>query len=80
MPYVNINLEDTLAAKTLELAHKLKINRSAYMRKALDEYNAKVERELLAEQFRLASLRCREESLRVCQEFEVLDENLGGER
>ncbi len=76
MPTINLNLDGAQAARTLDLARRLKLNRSAYIRRAIDEFNAKVERELLAEQFRRASLKCREESLKVCHEFEALDEGL----
>lgn len=73
MRTINLNLEDSQAARTLALARKLNLNRSAYIRHAIEAFNMKVERELLAEQFRQASLNCREESLEVCHEFEALE-------
>ena len=72
MPSIHLQLPDHQAAKTRELAKKLSLNRSAYIRRAVEEFNVQVERELLAEQFRAASEKCREESLQVCREFEAL--------
>ena len=40
----------------------------------LDEFSERVERDLLADQFRKASERCRRESIEVCREFEALEE------
>lgn len=77
MPAIHLQLEEHQDAKTRELAQKLNLNRSAYIRRAVDEFNARVERELLAEQFKIASQNCRQESLQVCQEFEAIDDGLG---
>ena len=77
MPFIHIQIEEQQDAKTRELAQKLNLNRSAYIRRALEEFNACVERELLAEQFKQASEQCRQESLRVCHEFEALEDEHG---
>ena len=47
MPSIHLQLEEQLDTKTRELAQKLHLNRSAYIRKAVDEFNTRVERELL---------------------------------
>ena len=77
MPSIHLQLEDHQDAKTRELALKLHLNRSAYIRRAVDEFNARVERELLAEQFKAASEKCSRESLVVCSEFEGLQDVVG---
>ena len=77
MPSIHLQLESQQDTKTRELAMKLNMNRSAYIRQAVDEYNARVERKLLAEQFKNASQKCRQESLRVCREFEALEDEPG---
>ena len=77
MPFIHIQIEEQQDAKTRELAQKLNLNRSAYIRRALEEFNAFVERELLAEQFKKASQQCRQESLQVCHEFEALEDEPG---
>ena len=74
MPSIHLQLAQQLDTKTRELAKKLNLNRSAYIRNALDEYNSRMERELLASQFEKASLKCREESMQVCGEFEALED------
>ena len=79
MPSIHLQLEPGQDAKVRELARRLHLKRSAYIRKALDEFNARVERELLAKQFRSASEKCRDESLQVCREFEALDDSLQGD-
>ena len=73
MPYINLNLPEQQVAQATNLASLLGINRSAYIRRAIDNYNKQVEREILAEKFKNASEKCRGESLRVCQEFERID-------
>ena len=75
MPAIHLQLEARQEAKTRELAHRLNLNRSAYIRKAVDAFNAQVERQLLAEQFKIASHTCRAESLRVCGEFEAFEDD-----
>ena len=77
MPSIHLHMEDHLDTRTRELARKLHLNRSAYIRRAVDEFNARVERELLAQQFKTASEKCRQESLRVCNEFEALQDTPG---
>ena len=79
MPSVHLQLGDQQDAKVRELARKLSMNRSAYIRRAVDEFNARIERELLAEQFRSASKKCSQESLQVCREFELLQDTSPGD-
>jgi hypothetical protein len=78
MPSIHLQLGEQLEAKTREMARRLRLNRSAYIRRAVDQFNAQVERELLAEQFRSASEKCRKESLAVCHEFESLEDTAPG--
>ena len=73
MSYVNLNMPDDQLARVTRLANKLKLNRSAYIREAINYYIDKTERELLAEQFKHASEKCRVESLAACREFENVD-------
>lgn len=73
MPNVNLNIPEEQFVKLNRLVQKLKLNRSVYIREAINHYLKKTERELLAEQFKKASHRCRDESLSVCREFENVD-------
>lgn len=74
MPSIHLQLEPEQDARTRALARHLELSRSAYIRRAVDEFNARIERQLLADRFRTASQRCRAESLQVCREFEALDD------
>ncbi len=74
MPYVNLNLPEDQLFKATELSKRLQLNRSAYFRAAIEYYILKTERELLAEQIKQASEKCRDESIAVCQEFESFDQ------
>ena len=74
MPSIHLHLQPEQDARTRELARQLELSRSAYVRRAVDEFNARVERQLLADRFRKVSQQCREESLQVCREFEALDD------
>ncbi len=75
MPYVNLNLPEEMLEKATKYAKELHLKRSAFLRKAIDRYLVQTERELLAEQFRKASEKCRDESLAVCREFEAIEDN-----
>ena len=70
MPNVNLNISEEQFVKLNHLVQKLKLNRSAYIREAINHYLKKTELELLAEQFKKASRKCRDDSINVCREFE----------
>lgn len=74
MAQINLKLDDEQVERTTRLAKQLSMKRAAYIRKAIGYFNEKTERELLAEQFKLASAKCRRESLKVCREFEQIAE------
>jgi len=73
MPNINLNLSEEQLSKATKIATALSLNRSAYLRHAIDHYLQKTEREILAKKFKEASVKCRNESLRICKEFEGID-------
>ena len=73
MPNINLNLSAEQLGKATRIASTIGLKRSAYLRRAIDAYNEEIEREILAQQFKEASEKCRDESLRVCREFESVD-------
>ena len=73
MPYININIPAEQLSKLDSIRKKLNKNRSVYIREAINYYIVKTEREFLAEQFNIASKKCRDESISVCNEFENID-------
>ncbi len=74
MAQINLKLDDEQVKRTTCLARQLCLKRAAYIRKAIDYFNDKTERELLAEQFKQASAKCRQESVKTCREFEQITE------
>ncbi|NUO78544.1 hypothetical protein HUU05_00580 [candidate division KSB1 bacterium] len=74
MPSVNLNLSDSQLNKATEIAARFSLQPEAYLLLAIDYFNRKKERELLAEQFKTASEKTRSESLLVCEEFDEIDE------
>ena len=74
MAQIHLRLEDEQAKRTTRLAQHLSMKRAAYIREAIDYFNEKMERELLAKQLQQASAKCRRESLKVCREFEQVAE------
>ena len=73
MAQINLKLDEEQLARTDYLAKGMAKTRTAYIREAIAEYNAKIERDALADQFRSASARCRGESLKVNREMEAAD-------
>jgi predicted DNA-binding protein len=73
MPHINLSLPTEQLTKATQMASTLGLNRSSYLRRAIEAYNEKIEREILAQKFKEASERCRDESLRVCREFDSID-------
>ncbi|MBI3921129.1 MAG: hypothetical protein HY318_06905 [Armatimonadetes bacterium] len=81
MAYVNLQISEQQLQRTSELARRAGLQRTEYIRRALDHFNRENERKLLSEQFAQSSAACRRSSLQTCREFEVADfrlEELGG--
>lgn len=76
MAQINLKLDERQVKRTTQLAKRLNMKRAAYIRKAIDAFNSKMERLLLSQQLKAASAKCRGESLKVCHEFEQVDPEL----
>ena len=74
MPSITLNLSESQLDKAAEMAAKLSLNSEAYLLQAIEYFNRKKERELLAQQFKTASEKVRDESMLVCEEFEEIDQ------
>lgn len=74
MPSVQLKLSESQLDKAREIAARFQLQPEAYFQLAIDYFNRKKERELLAEQFKTASEKTRSESLSVCEEFDAIDE------
>lgn len=73
MAQINLKLDSEQLDKTDYLAKCTSTTRTAYIREAIAQYNASVEREVLAKRFLDVSMKCRGESLEVSQEMEAAD-------
>ena len=76
MPQINLKIDSKQLSATDYLAGKMSKTRTAYIREAIAQYNAKTERNLLARKFAEASARCRNESMIVNEEMEAADFDL----
>lgn len=74
MPSVSLNLSDSQFDKATEIAARFSLKPEAYLLLAVEYFNRKKERELLAEQFKTASAKTRNESVAVCEEFDEIDD------
>ncbi len=74
MPSIHLDLTDSQLDKATEIAARFSLKPEAYLLLAIDYFNRKKERELLAEQFKTASEKTRSESQLVCEEFDEIDE------
>ena len=79
MAQINLKLDADQLRRTDYLAGRLDQNRTAYIREALQQYNASVERQLLADRLRAVSHKVREESLTVAIEMEAVEAPLPDE-
>lgn len=80
MSQINLKLDSEQLARTDYLAKCVSMTRTAYIREAIAEYNANVEREVLTEKFLNASLKCRKDSILVNREMEAAEFDIDGER
>ena len=76
MSQINLKLDPEQLAKTDYLAKRTSKTRTAYIREAIAQYNANVEREVLARRFLDASMKCRGESFEVAREMEAADHDI----
>lgn len=77
---ISAKIDDRLLKETDRLAHRLKVPRNRALEEGLALWGEKKRRELLAQEFRRASLAVRKESLANAREWEVaLNDGLGDE-
>jgi metal-responsive CopG/Arc/MetJ family transcriptional regulator len=73
MAAISLKLPDELAETSGEYAQELKISRSEYIRRAVEEMNKKTRTRLRAQRLAEASRRVRKESMRVNAEFAEIE-------
>jgi hypothetical protein len=76
MKAIPLKVSEAVLEQAEEIIGKLHTNRNKYINNAIDHYNKLMERELLAEQLKLESSICREESMNVLREFEQLNDEI----
>jgi predicted transcriptional regulator len=80
MAQINLKLDSEQLAKTDYLAGCRSTTRTSYIREAIAQYNAIIEREVLARKFLDASMKCRGENLKVNREMEAAEFDIEEER
>lgn len=71
---LSLKLDESTYAKAEEIRKRLKLPRNAYIRKAVNHYNALYARKLLEKQYRKASQRLGAAHLEYLQETELLED------
>ena len=74
MSTVSIRLPDELLEEADKYAHEMHIPRAEYIRRAIESLNAKVTADYRRQRIMAASLRVREESMRVNAAFDAIED------
>ena len=73
MKTLSLKLDDSVFTETEQVINHIKVSRNRYINEALDFYNKIQKRKLLAARLEKESQLVNAESLKVLQEFEMLD-------
>ncbi|MDD5675187.1 MAG: hypothetical protein PHC61_13545 [Chitinivibrionales bacterium] len=73
---LSLKLRADVFSQVEEISKRAHIPRNAYINRALDFYNTYNKRKLLRKQFHTESQLVREDSLRILQEFEKIEDDL----
>ena len=73
MPVISIRLPEQLLQQLDHMAHFLHIQRAEYIRKAIEHMNEEINKSERKEKLIQASLRVREESMRINQAFSEIE-------
>lgn len=73
MSVISIRLPEQLLQQLDHMAHFLHIQRAEYIRKAIEHMNEEINKNERKEKLIQASLRVRDESMRINQEFSDID-------
>ena len=73
MKSLSLKLDQDIYDTAQKFVKELGLSRNRYINQAVKEYNKQNYRRWLEEQFKKASLECREESMKTLKEFESID-------
>lgn len=76
MPVISLKLSERLLTTSGECAAALQLSRAEYTRQALERMNRDTRAHLRAQRLRAASLRVRQESIRINGEFDSIEEDI----
>ena len=76
MPAISLKLSEDLLALATECAGALRLSRAEYIRQALERMNRDTRGRMRAERLRAASLRVRQDSMRVNAEFDAVERDV----
>ncbi len=74
MKAISLKLPDELVSASEECAETLCVSRAEYIRQAIERMNRETQSALRAERMKQASLKVREESMRVNAEFDAIED------
>ena len=74
MKNVSLKLDDSIYSETQRIISKLDIARNRYINEAIDFYNLLQKRRIIGKQLKKESRLVQEESMKVLNEFDPLDE------
>ncbi len=74
MKAISLKLSDELVSTSEECAESLRVSRAEYIRQAIERMNRETQSTLRAERMKQASLKVREESMRVNAEFDAIED------
>ncbi len=75
MGTISLKLSEQMAEVSMQCANGLRLSRSEYIRRAIDEMNRATKARMRAHRLAQASLRVREESMLVNAEFAAVEED-----
>jgi predicted transcriptional regulator len=74
MKAVSLKIEDDIFSEVEEILRNMNKSRNKYLNEAIDHYNQVQRRGLLAKQLKIESELVRAESMKVLNEFELIDD------
>lgn len=73
MTCISLNLPSELLLASARYSAALRLTRAEYVRRAIERMNRQVDAELRAQRMREASLKCRDQDLKVNAEFAAIE-------
>jgi len=73
---ISLNLPEDLLEASTRYSTALRLTRAEYIRHAIEQMNRRIDADVRARRMRAASLKCREEDLKVNAEFAAIEHDI----